>query len=94
MIIEIIDSLKLTHNINTDTTKILAFLSGKIDKHEYLAGEFLIRVKWNDRTSQVYFCLSFRKASERQAKILEDKGRKQVKVKILKLDVWQQLISK
>ena len=45
MIIEIIDSLKLTHNINTDTTKILAFLSGKIDKHEYLAGEFLIRVK-------------------------------------------------
>ena len=33
---------KLQYDINRETAKILALLSGKIDKHEYLTGEEIL----------------------------------------------------
>ena len=32
----------MQYNINRDATKILALLSGKIDKYEYLTGEEIL----------------------------------------------------
>ena len=44
-----INDKKLKHDINSEAAKILALLSGKIDKYEYLIGEEILPSDWSRR---------------------------------------------
>ena len=46
---------KLKYNINTKAAKISALSSGKIDKHEYLAGEEILLFNERQITEQAKF---------------------------------------
>ena len=65
------------YTILTETAKILALLSSKSDKHEYLTDEEILPPNQNQITEQAKFTFSpLRKAFEKQKKRLEIKGEK------------------
>ena len=43
---------KLLENINRETVKISAFLTGKFDKYEYLTGEKILPLHQSRKTEQ------------------------------------------
>ena len=71
---------KLQYDINRESAKISAFSSGKIDKCEYLTGEEILPSNQQQIIQQAKFNYSpLGKAIEKQIKIIEDQGKKQVK---------------
>ena len=84
---------KLQYNINREVAKISAPLSGNIDKYEYFTGEKRLPCDQSRMIEQAKFTYSpLGKALEKQTKIIEAQGRKEV-VKVLKLDVQQLTIK-
>ena len=70
---------KLQYDINREAAKISALLSGKIDKYEYLTGEEILRSNQQQIIQQAKFTYSpLGKALEKQIKIIENQGKKQV----------------
>ena len=66
--------------INREAAKISALSSGKIDKYEYLTGEEILPSNQQQLIQQAKFTYSpLVKALEKQTKIIEDQGKKQVK---------------
>ena len=75
---QIIDE-RLQYDINRETAKISALSSGEIHKYEYLTGEDILPSNQQQIIEQArftYFPLG--KVFEKQTKIIEDKGQKQV----------------
>ena len=71
---------KLQSDINREAAKISALSSGKIDKYEYLTGEEILPSNQQQIIEQAKFTYSpLGKAFEKQTKIIEDKGEKQIK---------------
>ena len=71
---------KLQYDINREAAKISALSSGKIDKYEYLTGEEILPSNQQQIIEQANFTYSpLKKAFEKQAKTIEDKGGKQIK---------------
>ena len=71
---------KLQYDINREAAKISALSSGKIDKYEYLTGEEIVPSNQQKVIEQAKFTYSpLGKAFEKQAKTIEDQGKKQVK---------------
>ena len=71
---------KLQYNINKEAAKISALSSGKIDKYEVLTGEEILPSDESRIIEQAKFTYSsLSKAFEKQIKIIEDQGEKQVK---------------
>ena len=71
---------KLQYDINREAAKISALSSGKIDKYEYLTGEEILPSNQQQIIQQAKFTYSpLGKALEKQTKIIEDQGKKQVK---------------
>ena len=71
---------KLQNDINWEAAKISALSSGKIHKHEYLTGEDILPSNQQQIIEQARFTYSpLGKAFEKQIKIIEDQGQKQVK---------------
>ena len=71
---------KLQYDINREAAKISALSSGKIDKYEYLTGEEILPSSQQQIIEQAKFTYSpLGKAFEKQAKTIEDQGKKQVK---------------
>ena len=77
---------KLHYDINRDAVKISVLSSGKIDKYEYLAGEEILPSNQQQIIEQAKFTYSpLGKAFEKQIKIIEDQGQKQVEaLKVLR----------
>ena len=70
---------KLNYDINTESAKISALSSGKIHKHEYLTGEDMLLPNQQQIIEEARFTYSpFGKAFEKQIKVIEDQGQKQV----------------
>ena len=72
---------KIQYGINREASKISALSSDKIDKYEYLTGEEILPLNQKQIIKQAkftYFPLG--KAFEKQTKIIEDQGKKQVHV--------------
>ena len=70
---------KLQYDIDREAAKISALSSGKIDKYEYLTGEELLPSNQQQIIQQAKFTYSpLGKAFEKQTKIIEDQGKKQV----------------
>ena len=70
---------KLQYNINTEATKILAWSTVKIDECEYLTGQEILPSNKIQILEQGKFAYSsLEKASEKQTKMIEDQGIKQV----------------
>ena len=70
---------KLQYNINREAAKISALSSGKIHKYEYLTGEDILPSNQQQIIEQARFTYSpLGKAFEKQKKIIEDQGQKQV----------------
>ena len=68
---------KLQYDINRETAKISALLSGKIDKYEYLTGEEILPTNQQQIIEQVKLTYSpFGKAFE---KTIEYQGETQIK---------------
>ena len=87
---------KLQYGINIKAAKISALLSGKIYKYEYSTGEETLPYDHIRMIEEAKFTNSpLGKAFEKRTKtIIEDHGRKQVKVlKILKPDVQERTIK-
>ena len=75
---QIIDE-RLQYDINREAAKISALSSGEIHKYEYLTGEDILPSNQQQIIEQArftYFPLG--KVFEKQTKIIEDKGQKQV----------------
>ena len=71
---------KLKYDINRETKKISASSSDKIDKYEYLTGEEISPSNQQQLIVQAKFTYStLGKTFEKQAKTIEDQGRKQIK---------------
>ena len=71
---------KLQYGINRETAKISALSSGKIHKYEYLTGEDILPSNQQQVIEQVKFTYSpLGKVFEKQIKIIEDQGQKQIK---------------
>ena len=71
---------KLQYDINTEAAKTSALSSGKIDKYEYLTGEEILPLNQQQIIEQAKFTYSpLGKALEKQIKIIEDRGEKQIK---------------
>ena len=71
---------KLQYNINKEAAKISALSSGKIDKYELLTGEEILPSDESRIIEQAKFTYSsLSKAFEKQIKIIEDQGEKQIK---------------
>ena len=71
---------KLQYDINREAAKISTLSSGKIDKYEYLTGEEILPSNQQQIIQQAKFTYSpLGKALEKQTKIIEDQGKKQVK---------------
>ena len=71
---------KLQYDINIEAAKISALSSGEIDKYEYLTGEKILPSNQQQIIEQDKFTYSpLGKAFEKQIKIIEDQGEKQVK---------------
>ena len=72
---------KLQYDINREAAKISALSSGKIDKYEYLTGEEILPSNQQQIIEQAKLTYPpLGKAFEKQTKIIEDKGEKQIKV--------------
>ena len=72
---------KLQYDINSKTAEILALLSGKIDKYDYLNGEEILPFNQQQIIEQAKFTYSpLGKAFEKQTKTIEDQRQKQVEV--------------
>ena len=70
---------KLQYGINREAVKISALSSGKIHKYEYLTGEDIFSSNQQQIIEHAKFTYSaLRKAFEKQIKIIEDQGQKQV----------------
>ena len=70
---------KLQYDINREAAKISALSSGKIHKYEYLTGEDILPSNQQQIIEQAKFTYSpLGKALEKQIKIIEDQGQKQV----------------
>ena len=71
---------KLQYDINREAAKISALSSGKIHKYEYLTGEDILPSYQQQIVEQARFTYSpLGKAFEKQIKIIEDLGEKQIK---------------
>ena len=71
---------KLQYGINRETAKISALSSGKIHKYEYLTGKDILPSNQQQVIEQVKFTYSpLGKVFEKQIKIIEDQGQKQIK---------------
>ena len=71
---------KLQYDINREAVKISALSSGKIDKYEYLTAEEILPSNQQQIIQQAKFTYSpLGKALEKETKIIEDQGKKQVK---------------
>ena len=71
---------KLQYDINREAAKITALSSGKIDKYEYLTGEEILPSNQQQIIEQAKFTYSpLGKAFEKQTKVIEDRGEKQIK---------------
>ena len=86
---------KLQCYINRDAAKILASLSWKINKYEFLTGEDILPPDQSRIIEKSAFTYSpLGKAIEKQIKATDDQGIKQVQVlKALKLDQNKQDIK-
>ena len=72
---------KLQYDINSKTAEILALLSGKTDKYDYLNGEEILPFNQQQIIEQAKFTYSpLGKAFEKQTKTIEDQRQKQVEV--------------
>ena len=70
---------KLEYNINREAAKISALSSGNIDKYEYLTGEEILPSNQQQIIEQAKSTYSpLGKAFEKQIKVIEDQGQKQV----------------
>ena len=70
---------KLQYDINREAAKISALSSGKIHKYEYLTGEDILPSNQQQIIEQAKFTYSpLEKAFDKQIKIIEDQGKKQV----------------
>ena len=70
---------KLQYDINREAAKISALSSSKIHKYEYLTGEDILPSNQQQIIEQTRFTYSpLRKALEKQIKLIEDKGEKQI----------------
>ena len=70
----------LQYDINREAAKISALSSGKIHKYEYLTGEEILPSNKQQIIRQAKFNYSpLGKTLEKQTKIIEDQGKKQVK---------------
>ena len=70
---------KLQYDINREKAKTSALSSGKIHKYEYLTGEDILPSNQQQILEQARFTYSpLGKAFEKQIKIIEDQGKKQV----------------
>ena len=70
---------KLQYDINRQAAKISALSSGKIEKYEYLTGEEILPSNQQQIIEQAKFTNSpLRKAFEKQARTIEDQGKKQI----------------
>ena len=71
---------KLLFNINREAAKISALTSDKFNKYEYLTGEEILPSKEQQIFEQAKITYSpLRKAFEKQIKMIEDQGKKQIK---------------
>ena len=71
---------KLQYDINRETTKISALLSGKIDKYEYLTGDEILPTNQQQIIEQAKLTYSpFGKAFEKQTKTIEYQGETHIK---------------
>ena len=71
---------KQKYDINREVAKISALSSGKIDKYEYLTGEEILSSNQQQIIEQAKFTYSsLGKAFEKQTKIIDDQGEKQIK---------------
>ena len=70
---------KLQYDINREAAKMSALSSGKTDKNEYLTGEEILPSNQQQIIEQAKFTYSpSGKAFEKQIKIIEDQGKKQI----------------
>ena len=70
---------KLRYDINREAAKVSALSSGKIHKYEYLTGEDILPSNEQRIIEQAKFTYSpLGKAFKKQAKTIEDQGKKQV----------------
>ena len=70
---------KLLYDINRQAAKISAWSSGNIHKYEYLTGKDILPSRQQQIIEQTRFTYSpLGKAFERQMKLIEDKGQKQI----------------
>ena len=70
---------KSQYNINREVAKISALSSGKLHKYEYLTGEDILPSNQQQIIEQTKFTYSpLGKAFDKQIKIIEDQGKKQV----------------
>ena len=68
---------KLQYDINREAAKISALSSGKFDKYKYLTGEEILPSNQQQIIQQAKFTYSsLGKAFEKQAKTIEDQGKK------------------
>ena len=71
---------KLQHDIIREAAKILALLSGKLDKYEYLTGEEILPSNQRQIIEQAKFTSSpLGKTLKKETKIIEDQGKKNIK---------------
>ena len=67
---------KLQYDVNRETTKISALLSGKIDKYEYLTGEEILPSDQSRIIEQAKFTYSLLgRTFEKQIKTIEEQGK-------------------
>ena len=70
---------KLQYDINSEVANLSALSSGKIDKYEYLTDEEILPPYQRRAREQAKFTYSsLGKPFEKQIKIFEDQGRKQI----------------
>ena len=73
---------KLQYDIHREAAKISVLSSGKIDKYEYLSGEEILPCNQKQIIGEAKFTYSpLGKAFQKQAKTMEDQGKKQVDLK-------------
>ena len=78
-IVDQIRDEKLQYDITRKAAKISALSSNKIGKYEYLTGEEILPSNQKQIIEQAKFTYSpLGKAFEKQIKIIEDQGKKQV----------------
>ena len=69
----------IKYDINREAAKISALSSGKIHEYEYFTGEDILPSNQQQIIEQARFTYSpLGKAFEKQTKIIEDKGQKQI----------------